>query len=83
MYPNPSARKRIACSAFYEAVRNGHTPSSSDFKEFNPQGYHLRIPKNCPTARDHLFVPREHAEKWFAPFGMERDSVTNRKLEHS
>jgi hypothetical protein len=40
MYPNPSGRKRIAWSAFYEAVRNGHTPSSSDFKEFNPQGYH-------------------------------------------
>ena len=34
-----------------------HTPSSSDFKEFNPQGYHLRIPKNCPTARDHLYNP--------------------------
>jgi len=33
MYPNPSGRKRIACSAFYEVVQTRYTPSLSNFKE--------------------------------------------------
>ena len=50
MYPNPSGRKRIACSAFYEVVQNRYTPSSANFKESLTAGLPLKKPEtlsNC------------------------------------
>src|SRR5579864_2855575 len=54
-YPNPCGRKRITCSAFYEVARNRYMLAFGEFQGIvNPQGYHLRNPKNCPTPWGHL-----------------------------
>src|SRR5947207_6366288 len=56
MYPNPSGRKRIACSAFYEVVQNRYTPSSANFKESLTAGLPLKKPETLSNCVEPLLM---------------------------
>jgi len=64
MYPNPSGRKRIACSAFYEVVQNRYTPSSANFKESLTAG----LPLKKPETLSNCVGPLLNKEREPAPF---------------
>src|SRR5437588_11359546 len=55
MYPNPLGAKT---NRLQRVLRGRSEPVHAVFVEvrgiINPQGYHLRTPKNCPTAWGHL-----------------------------
>src|SRR5438034_6127340 len=73
MYPNPSGRKRIACSAFYEVVQNRYTPSSANFKESLTAGLPLKKPETLSNCVEPLLTPYQ---LWQHRLGLTEPVVT-------